>query len=45
MRQRSRRDDLAGCEWRIDLIARENIDEMTQCPLSDEDARESVIDL
>ena len=22
-RQRSRRDDLAGCEWRIDLIARE----------------------
>src|SRR5271166_1233116 len=31
MRQRSRRDDLAGCEWRIDLIARENIDEMTQC--------------
>ena len=30
-RQRSRRDDLAGCEWRIDLIACENIDEMTQC--------------
>ena len=31
MRQRSRRDDLPGCEWRIDLIAREKIDEMTQC--------------
>ena len=28
-RQRSRRDDLAGCEWWIDLIERENIDEMT----------------
>ena len=25
-----RRDDLAGCEWRIDLIAHKNIDEMTQ---------------
>ena len=30
-RQRSCCDDLAACEWRIDLIARENIDEMTQC--------------
>src|SRR6516164_6459083 len=30
-RQSSRRDDLAACEWRIDLIARENIDEITQC--------------
>jgi hypothetical protein len=30
-RQRSRRDDLAGCEWRIDLIARQHIDDMTQC--------------
>src|SRR6516164_10979569 len=31
-RQRSRRDDLAGCEWWIDLIERENIDEMTTVP-------------